>query len=403
MLHWRKPIFILIIFTTFLSPNFSFIFADTGDDIQTINDEIAARKAKIEQINKKVDGYQTKIDQAEAKQASLAGEIELLDNRAAQTELEIEATNEEISAIDNEMRVIDKSVADKSAALKKEQEMIKSILREIRSADKTSTVTWFLGSQSFSQLFDQVEKLETVNFNLNQTMAQVKQNKEALLTYKEEQEAKLIALEELQKNLEKKITLLEEEKESKTVLITQTAQSEAEFNALLNDLWAEEQYVNRQIASLQSGIEEKLKASDVAGDSSVLSWPLVPEKGLSATFHDSTYPFRHLFEHPGIDLPTPVGTPVKSSAPGYVAWVREGRLYGYYILVIHADGVATLYAHLSKILVETDQFVARGATIALSGGRPGTAGAGLSTGPHLHFEVRQDGVPTNPLDYLVSY
>jgi murein DD-endopeptidase MepM/ murein hydrolase activator NlpD len=245
--------------------------------------------------------------------------------------------------------------------------------------------------------------LETVQADLGDTLEQTKQTKTSLLTYKQEQEDHLVALEDLQKELEDKIELLESQKEAKGILIAETANSEAEFQKLLNDLLAEEQYVNRQIASLQYGIEEKLKAGDLVGDSSALSWPVEPLRGISATFHDPTYPFRYLFEHPGIDVPTAVGTSVKSSAPGYVAWVREGRQYGYYVLVIHAEGVATLYAHLSKILVEPDQFVARGDSVGLSGGRPGTPGAGLSTGPHLHYEVRKDGIPVNPMNYLVSY
>ena len=139
-----------------------------------------------------------------------------------------------------------------------------------------------------------------------------------------------------------------------------------------------------------------MSASDEVGDSSALSWPLSPEKGISALFHDPTYPFRHLFEHPGLDLPAPTGTPVKAVAPGYVAWVKVGRQYGNYIMIIHANGTATLYAHLSRTDVEPDQFVARGKVIGAVGS------TGLSTGPHLHFEVRKNGIPTNPLNYLIS-
>ncbi|MFH1253539.1 MAG: peptidoglycan DD-metalloendopeptidase family protein [Candidatus Uhrbacteria bacterium] len=402
-MFWRKTILILVLsFLVFPTKTF-FVQAETTNDLQAINDEIAARKAKVDQINSQISEYQKKIDQAESQQASLSNEVELLNNRVAQSELEITVANEESASLDDEIRVIDNSIAEKTAALQREQEMIKVVLREIRAADKTSMVDWVLGSQSFSELFDQAEKLETINSDLNTSLNEVKSTKDTLQAYKTDQENKLIALEDLQKVLEKKIVLLNEEKESKFILIEQTAASEDKFNDLLNNLQAEEQYVNRQISSLQNNIEQKLKDNDLAGDSSALSWPVTPLKGISATFHDPTYPFRHMFEHPGTDIPTPVGTPIKSSAPGYVAWVRLGQLYGNYILVIHADGVATLYAHLSKILVETDQFVARGETIALSGGQPGMAGAGMSTGPHLHFEVRKDGIPTNPMNYLVSY
>jgi len=123
---------------------------------------------------------------------------------------------------------------------------------------------------------------------------------------------------------------------------------------------------------------------------------------VSAIFHDVSYPFRKLFEHPGIDLPTPVGTPVRSAAGGYVAFNRTGKQYGNYVMVIHPGGIATVYAHLTKFGAKVDTYVERGDIIGYSGGRPGDAGAGLSTGPHLHFEVRQNGIPVNPTQFLPS-
>jgi murein DD-endopeptidase MepM/ murein hydrolase activator NlpD len=69
-------------------------------------------------------------------------------------------------------------------------------------------------------------------------------------------------------------------------------------------------------------------------------------------------------------------------------------------MIIHANGLATLYAHMSRLDVVQDQYVTRGQVIGLSGGRAGSPGAGFSTGPHLHFEVREDGIPVDPYKYL---
>jgi murein DD-endopeptidase MepM/ murein hydrolase activator NlpD len=82
--------------------------------------------------------------------------------------------------------------------------------------------------------------------------------------------------------------------------------------------------------------------------------------------------------------------------------VREGGLTGYtYVLIGHASGFATLYGHLSSVLVTPGQTVKAGQAIGLSGGEPGTAGAGpTTTGQHLHFEVIQSGVNINPLTVL---
>ena len=132
----------------------------------------------------------------------------------------------------------------------------------------------------------------------------------------------------------------------------------------------------------------------------LLNWPVDPSSGIKVIFRDPTYPFRYLFEHPGTDIRASVGTPVKAAAGGYVAWNKKGRLYGNYVMIVHPGGIATVYAHLSKFAAKADTYVERQEVIGYSGGRPGDPGAGLSSGPHLHFEVREDGVPVDAENYL---
>ena len=116
---------------------------------------------------------------------------------------------------------------------------------------------------------------------------------------------------------------------------------------------------------------------------------------ITAYFHDPDYPYRYLFEHSGLDTATPMGTPLRAAEAGYVARVAYGtRWYGNYLMIIHNNNLATLYAHLNNINVKTDQYVSKGQIIGATGN------SGFSSGPHLHFEVRYNGVPVNPLGYL---
>ena len=99
--------------------------------------------------------------------------------------------------------------------------------------------------------------------------------------------------------------------------------------------------------------------------------------------------------HGGVDFPAPTGTDVCAAADGTVIVAKElTDSYGHYLIIDHGNGVSTLYAHNSKLLVGVGDTVTRGQVIAKSGS------TGNSTGPHCHFEVRINGKRVNPLSYL---
>jgi len=372
-------------------------------EINSLQEEINNKQVNIDQISRKIDEYRRKIEIKQNETATLATELDIIENRIAKTTLDIELNNEEIDSVNAEIAILDKQIQGYEAQLVRDRELLSTILQHIQSYDNDMSLQLLFGTDSFSELFDRLQRLENVNSDLTDTLKRAESAKEQIQLARADKEGKRQRLLTLQETLKSHILALETESGAKESLISAAQQSEAQFQSLVYELRQESAYIDQQVAILQGEIEAKLNASDEAGDSSVLSWPVDPGyKGISTYFHDPTYPFRHLFEHSGLDIPQPQGTSVQSAAAGYVAWTRSGKLYGNYVMVIHTDGVATLYAHLSKILVAQDQFVARGDALGLSGGLPGTPGAGLSTGPHLHFEVRKDGVPTNPLDYLVS-
>jgi len=193
--------------------------------------------------------------------------------------------------------------------------------------------------------------------------------------------------------------------------------SEAALRQLKNDMAR----VHRDILSLQAelaridarirskaarGLVEKglWKPSDTDAEShaagAMFLWPV--RGALSAGFHDAHYRSVMGVPHEGMDIAVPQRTPVKAAADGIVFVVREGGDTGYtYILIGHQDGYATLYGHINQTQVAAGQEVRQGEVIGLSGGAPGTPGAGpLTTGAHLHFEMIQQGVNIDPKEVL---
>jgi murein DD-endopeptidase MepM/ murein hydrolase activator NlpD len=118
----------------------------------------------------------------------------------------------------------------------------------------------------------------------------------------------------------------------------------------------------------------------------------ISESKFGYRFHPILH--RILF-HEGIDITAPTGTEVYATADGYISGIfysNEG--YGNYIEIDHKNGYKTIYAHLSKILVKMNQYVKRKDLIGLVGN------TGLSTGPHLHWEIRLNNTPVNPENYM---
>jgi murein DD-endopeptidase MepM/ murein hydrolase activator NlpD len=97
--------------------------------------------------------------------------------------------------------------------------------------------------------------------------------------------------------------------------------------------------------------------------------------------------------HPGIDIANDVGTPEVAAGAGQVVFAGWGS-YGIYVEIDHGNGFHTIYGHMSAVLVKTGQVVTQGQEIGLMGA------TGRASGPHLHFEIRFQGGPQNPLDLL---
>lgn len=379
------------------------IAVDENEEIKELNKEIQTKKDQTKKIQSKQEYYTKAIRQKQEEKISLNNQLSILENRLAKFELDIESTETEIDRANLEIRKNDIEINEKNKEIEKEKEQIAAALKLINKQDMASTLEIILLNSSFSEFLNQVKYLEDLNKEIGLSLDSLKTHREELEKNKASLAEKQKELAQLKEKLEEDRKTLDEERTNKTVILDQTSQSEKEFQRLLAAAKQEQLQAANEITGLEKAVREKmakLEEKKLEFNDNGLIWP-VPKNKITAYFHDQDYPFRYVFEHPAIDIRAGQGTPLKAAASGYVAKAKDaGKGYSY-IMLVHGDGLSTVYGHVSKIYVNEDDYVVQGQTIGLSGGLPGTPGAGrMTTGPHLHFEVRSNGIPVNPLEYL---
>lgn len=394
---------VILLAAALLAPSFALA---ASSEILDMADKLTDKKEQLKSIEENLNYYRQKISEAQKKSISLKNQIELLNDLIKKTELEIQEADMKISQMDADIAGLNSNIKDIKKNIDLQKDLVAYYLRELQRMKGKTPLEIFLLQPSFSKFFDEMRNLEVMQSNLSDSIEKFKAMQNDLEKSQKELKDKKEQILKLKKDSENKKAKIETQKTSKTFLIGETFASEAKFQALLADELKEQQDLDVEISRLENAVKDKLKQNDLFPSGNVImTWP-VPKNEITTYFHDPDYPYRSVLgEHSGLDIRARQGTPIMSPAPGYVLKVRESKTWRdySYVVIAHASGVSSVYIHLSKVYVKSDTYVSRGQIIGLTGGTPRTIGAGLfTTGPHLHFEVRANGIPVNPLDYMTD-
>ncbi|MFH1583402.1 MAG: peptidoglycan DD-metalloendopeptidase family protein [Candidatus Falkowbacteria bacterium] len=397
------PILLLGLFLNISNFSFAQVEAEQNEEVRQINKDIQDKKDRIKKIQDQQAVYEGLIKKKQSEKASLNNQLAILENRMAKAALDIESAQTEIDRTSLEIDKVNLEIKAKDKQILNQKEHIAAVVRLMQKQDNKSTLEILLLNGALNDFISQVKYLEDINKEIGKSLEILKQYKKDLEDQQKNLNEKKRELSGLKVELESKKVGLASEQQNKVYILDQTKSSEREYQRLLALAKQEQQQAESDIVSLEKIVRAKLaKISGKAlefNDAGFI-WP-VTKNMIMAYFHDPDYPFRYIFEHPAVDIRASQGSTLRAAASGYVAIAKNaGKGYSY-IMIVHGNGLATVYGHVSKIYVQTDEYVVQGQTIGLTGGIPGTNGAGsLTTGPHLHFEVRLNGIPVNPLEYL---
>jgi len=373
-------------------------------EIQRLKEEIQSYQDQLDELTKQTTAYENSIRAKRQEITNLNNQTSILEDSIAKMALEIQTIELKVEKTNLEIANIQLEIDNKHEEIVNQQQKMGDVLRTVDKLDrKKSYLEVLILKGDIGSFFKELNELQLLEESLSEDLGVLRELEEQLNVKKDNLEKRRQQLDGLKEKLLTNQEKLEIDKSVKNQLLGQTKGQETSFQQLLEQVKAEQAQINAEIQNLEVEARKKLLANQgLLPQDDGFIWP-VPSRKITAYFHDPDYPFRYIFEHPAVDIgSTPQGTPVRAARSGYVARVSfDGTSRYGYIMIVHTGGLSTVYGHISKPYVTEDDFVVQGEVIALSGGSPGSPGAGnLTTAAHLHFEVRLNGIPVDPLNYL---
>lgn len=408
--------------------------------LSRLKEELDLSKTDYRQILNSVTDTNLKLKALTEEKLTLNDQLKNLDGMIEMTTSKLFDVIKQVIEKENEIVLLFDQIKTKEVAIEYQKNLIKDYVKIIYqeennyfSLDENGNIEAFkllLSDRSVGENLKELEYFDLLNIAGQQMIDTLIDLTEELENQQKDLNKAKINLVELQDNLENEKDQLELQKESKENLLSITQGQEEIYTQLLEQTIKEQEYLLNDVKNLSNAltfIENKIAEdgenfnpddylalldyktqvlynfhlTNPSLNSNGFAWPVDPNRGISAYFRDPAYLGSFGVQHNAIDLPEYQGSIVRAAADGVAYTVRDNG-YGYsYIILAHADGFMTVYGHISNILVAEGDTITQGAVIGLSGGMPGTIGAGyMTTGPHLHFEMLLNGLYVDPLDYM---
>jgi len=423
-----------------VAKDFEDVGAKNEEFISRVRQEFDLSKTDYKQLLNTLSDTKERLEVVSEEKTTLKEQLNNIDDQISLTNERLVDVIGQIVQKENEIALLYDEIDIRGVAVEYQKNLLKDYIKviyteenqyfTINSDGSINAMKLLLADGSVSDTLQDLDYLELLNETGLQMLDKLQYLIKELEGRKLDLNEKKDKLDELKTELAVEKGQLDMKKESKEQLLRLTLGQEAIYSQLLEQTLNEQEQMVSDIKALGNAVAflerkmeeegadfdpEKYKAildykTKVLYDFQLgslgigvggFAWPVDPDRGISAVFRDPGYVGVFGVQHNAVDIPEYQGSPIRAAADGVVYTARDNG-YGYsYIILAHADGFTTAYGHVSSILVDEGQTVPKGSIIALSGGMPGTLGAGyMTTGPHLHFEMRLSGSFVDPLNYL---
>lgn len=353
----------------------------TSTDLQTQRELL---KQQLEQATVDLDTIQTDLSENLQQIQKLDEKISTAEEELAGQESKIEELRKSISKVEEELDTV-------TEKYNKQKDLFEQRIVAVYEAGEIQYLDVLLKSTSLTDFISTYYQISEVAQSDEELLDDIEQKKKTIDLSKRKLENEKNSLADILETQTRLTRTLQNTKIIRESFITRLSEEEQEKQKEIDDYNAQYEEINRQIiASVMEGINSEY----IGGE---LAWPVPGYTRITSEYKMRVHPITGVYKlHTGVDISAPMGANFIAANDGVVIRAEMNGAYGNMVVVDHGGGISTLYAHGSEILVQVGQTVKRGDAVLKVGS------TGYSTGAHAHFEVRINGVTTNPLPYITT-
>ncbi|MCB8931953.1 MAG: peptidoglycan DD-metalloendopeptidase family protein [Fimbriimonadaceae bacterium] len=346
-------------------------------------------KSDLKSVRGKRESIKRQLDSTRAQVRSVRVDLREIDQQLGTLENKLNDTTARLSDSRSEQTRLARELEEASAQLEVQREQLRHRLRTIYMRGDASFISALAGVDSVGELASRKYLLERIASKDRSLFNGIVELRQGISKRKARADELVVRIDKLAREQQAQQAFVQQVRDEKNANLRDLRGKQSDLEKLIAQLDAEERSIAAQIAAYQSSSGSANLPKYAGRMIKPVNAPITSKFGMR--FHPILKVNRL---HAGIDFGTKSGTPIRAAAPGVVIAAQYNRSYGNMVVIDHGGGISTLYGHCSSIGVLAGQKVQQGQVIAAVGS------TGLSTAPHLHFEVRVGGKPVNPLSYL---
>mgnify|MGYP000860767086 FL=1 len=366
--------------------------------------------AEDEDLTNQLDSIQQQVNQqnaiksdAETVIGSVSEQLRQIEGQLRQATTELNTITEQRVAVENDITLNERQLAEAQKRLEGREAVFYKRVRDIYINGRLSYLDVVIGSKDFSDFANRLEVLKRIIDSDINLISEIKKERAQIEAHKKKLEEDRAKLVDLEKAALAKQAEIEQKKAERNVVLQKAQNDRAVAMQAIEELNASSAQISAMLKERQAArAAAAAAAAQSAGQGSSytwvqgtgqLGWPVSGE--ITSPYGYRVHPiWGTTIYHSGIDIGVDEGTPVHAADSGVIVWSGWMGGYGYAVVIDHGNGLSTLYGHNSELAVDEGQSVSKGQVVAYAGS------TGNSAGPHVHFEVRENGDPVDPMGYL---